>query len=142
MSSSFLVIAALLFQRQTSLPVLRDPAYSPDGRLTVSIDGDLWMQRSAGRDAGWVRLTNGSAWDRHPAWSPDGTSLVFVSDRGGNTDLWRLRISGSSATGAPERLTTDPEPDLEPVVTRSGVIVFTRGEGALARHYIRDVAGA
>ncbi|MEO7965899.1 MAG: gamma-glutamyltransferase [Gemmatimonadaceae bacterium] len=141
MYHSLVIFAALLIQRQTSLPVMRDPAYSPDGRLAVSIDGDLWIQRSAGRESGWVRVTNGPAWDRQPVWSSDGASLVFVSDRGANTDLWRLNLSGNSASSAPERLTTDPAADLEPSVGKGGNIVFTRGEGALARLWMRDANG-
>lgn len=121
-------------------PVLRDPAYAPDGRLAVSIDGDLWVQRSAGRDGGWSRLTSGGAWDREPAWSRDGRTIVFVSDRGGNTDLWRIAVGRAGAV--PERLTTDPAPDHAPSVAPDGTIVFTRGDGALARLWVRDANGA
>lgn len=120
---------------------MRDPAFAPDGRLAVSMDGDLWVQRSAGRDAGWLRLTSGAAWDREPAWAPDGTSIVFTSDRAGGLDLWRITLRPDGA-GEPERVTTDPGDDMEPSVGRDGTIVFTRGRGSLARLWMRDAGGA
>ena len=58
----------------------RNPAYARDGRLAVSVQGDLWIVSTAGE---WTRVTSGPAWDREPAWTPDGASLVFSSDRGG-----------------------------------------------------------
>ena len=120
---------------------MRDPAYAPDGRLAVSVDGDLWTQRSPGRESPWVRLTKGSAWDREPAWAADGRSIVFTSDRAGGLDLWRVAVTDDAATD-PERLTTDPADDMEPSVGRTGVIVFTRGRGSQARLWVRDSAGA
>ena len=123
-------------------PAMRDPAYAPDGRLAVSIDGDLWVQRTTARDGSWVRLTSGEAWDREPAWAPDGASIVFVSDRSGQLDLWRLRVQGSAAQGVPERLTTDLADELEPSVGREGTIVFTRGRGSRARVWVRAADGA
>lgn len=45
-------------------------------------------------------LTDGSARDERPALSPDGTQVVFVSDRGGQQGLWRVPVSG----GEPEPL--------------------------------------
>ena len=125
MSSALAVVVTFLLQgAQPPAPavVLREPAYAPDGRLAVSIDGDLWVQQRAGRDGGWRRLTSGPSWDRQPAWSADGQSLVFTSDRGGNTDLWRLRVAATGAAGQPERLTSDSAPDLEPSVGPDGVI--------------------
>ncbi len=42
--------------------------------------------------------------------TPDGQWLVFDSDRGGNADIYRMRLPG----GAPEQLTTDPRDDFIP----------------------------
>src|SRR5688500_15544114 len=105
----------------------RDPAYARDGRLAVAVRGDLWVQDRAGAGARWVRVTSGPAWDREPAWSADGTSLVFSSDRGGGFDLWRIRLGASGAD--PERLTTSPEPEGEASVAADGRVVFVRGRG-------------
>ena len=41
----------------------------------------------------------------HPAedkllgWTPDGTSLVFLSDRSGTWDIWTIHIAGGKAAG-------------------------------------------
>ena len=45
-------------------------------------------------------LTSGNAFDEQPAFSPDGTRLAFVSDRGGRRSIWTMSADG----GIPERL--------------------------------------
>lgn len=135
-----LMLAVVLLVQAGNEPPVRDPAWAPDGRLAVSVDGDLWMRDAAGER--WTRLTSGASWDRHPAWSPDGASIVYSSDRGGNPDLWQITVSANGATGLPIRLTTDPQPDAEPTVAANGAIVFVRGTGADARLWRRTADGA
>jgi gamma-glutamyltranspeptidase len=121
-----------------------DPSYSHDGRLAVSVDGDLWIVSGAGA---WSRLTSGAAWDREPAWSADGSFIVFSSDRSGNFDLWRVAVPSDGATpsnggGAqPTQLTRSPDFDGEPVVEPDGRIVFVRGRLGAARLWVRDASG-
>ncbi len=38
-----------------------------------------------------TRLTDGPAADHHPAWSPDGRRIAFVSNRRRDADLWSTR---------------------------------------------------
>ncbi len=101
------LLLALVQAPDTTTPAgARNPAWAPDGRLALSVRGDLWVQSAPGVGARWVRVTSGLAWDREPAWTSDGAAIVFSSDRGGNFDLWRVRVGASgSATGAPEQLT-------------------------------------
>jgi gamma-glutamyltranspeptidase len=129
-----LIVAA--FSQATAVPPVRDPAFAPDGRLAVSFEGDLWLRDRAGRR--WTRVTNGPAWDRQPAWSPDGQTIVFVSDRQGGSNLFRVTLR----SGAIERLTSDELPDAEPTVARDGSVAFVRGRGAAARIFVRTPAGA
>ena len=139
----YLALFLLALQQPTAdtgLRGVRDPAFAPDGRLVVSIDGDLYLQTSAG--GGWSRLTSGPGWDREPVWSRDGASIVFSSDRAGEFDLWRLAVPAANGTGGtptaqPERLTTSPEPDAEPSLASDGRIVFVRGRGGAARLWVR-----
>ena len=35
-----------------------------------------------------VRLTNNPAYDDQPKWSPDGSKIVFMSDRDGNFEIY------------------------------------------------------
>ena len=130
-----LVLVAALNQAAT-LPPVRDPAFATDGRLAVSFEGDLWLRDAGGRR--WSRLTSGPAWDRQPAWSPDGRTIVFVSDRQGGSHLFRITVRG----GTVERLTNDALPDAEPTVSRDGSVAFVRGRGAAARLWVRSAAGA
>ncbi|HUF26397.1 MAG TPA: gamma-glutamyltransferase [Gemmatimonadaceae bacterium] len=122
----------------------RDPAYGPDGRLAIAVRGDLWVQSAPGDSGAWVRLTSGIAWDREPAWTRDGTAIVFSSDRAGAFDLWRVSAgvgADGSAGGEPERLTSSPEPEGAPAVAPDGRIVFVRGRGAGARLHVRAMDG-
>lgn len=48
-------------------------------------------------------LTKGKTDDFSPVWSPDGTKILFSSDRGGNIDLYVMNLDGS---GQPTRLTS------------------------------------
>ena len=128
--------SALPAQRAPQLPV-HDIAFARDGRLAASIDGDLWVRAANGRT--WTQLTRGATWDRQPAWSADGRALVFVSDREGQDDLFRLRLDAPMAT--PERLTTSVAADLEPAVTPDGTIYFVRGRQNDARLWKRTPAG-
>ncbi|MEP7382508.1 MAG: gamma-glutamyltransferase [Gemmatimonadota bacterium] len=138
LGAAYLQLAAV--PSSATQPAMRDPAYAADGRLAVSIDGDLWIQRASGRDAGWRRITSGPSWDREPAWSADGRAIVFTSDRAGALDLWRVTLSADGAS-EPERITTDAADEMEPSVGTDGSIVFTRGRESHARLWMRDSAG-
>lgn len=62
----------------------------PDSRelFTSSLDGTV----------GEVRLTSDGTRDDEPCWSPDGNSLLFTSERGGQRALWTVAADGSGAT--------------------------------------------
>ncbi len=70
---------------------------SPDGR-TIAFDllGDLYTMPITGGRA--TRLTSGPAFDMQPRWSPDGTRLVFVSDRSGGDNVWLLTVASGDTT--------------------------------------------
>ena len=60
---------------------------SPDGK-TIAFDfmGDIFtMPVTAGKP---TQFTKGMAFDSHPKFSPDGTKLLFVSDRSGGENIW------------------------------------------------------
>jgi serine/threonine protein kinase/Tol biopolymer transport system component len=70
---------------------------SPDGRWiaydTSAPQEDLFVMRADG--TGLRRLTNDTAKDRVPRWSPDGSHLLFFSNRGGKYEAWAVRPDGS-----------------------------------------------
>ena len=51
------------------------------------------MNADGGRQ---TRLTNDPAFDQDPAWSPNGATVVFTSDRSGRKQLWSMNADGSS----------------------------------------------
>ena len=76
--------------------------------------------------------------DYDPVWAPDGSSIVFTSDRAGSADLFRVRSDGTGL----ERLTTDPAYDDQAAFSPDGkqlVFVSTRG-GGTARLWTMDLA--
>ncbi len=55
------------------------PALSPDGsRVTFTALGDLWLWDPAVEAL--TRITDDPAAEQHPAWSPDGTQIAYVTD--------------------------------------------------------------
>lgn len=87
-----------------------EPEFSPDGEFVaytvtttdVAADkrsSDLWRVRYDGRDR--VRLTQTPAADEsRPTWSPDGRTLAFLSDRGGEdakSQVWAMPAGGGEA---------------------------------------------
>ena len=130
-----LLLGHPLHAQPTSLPV-RDIAFSRDGRLAASIEGDIWVRDAKGQ--AWTQLTRGPMWDRQPAWSPDGTALVFVSNREGQDDLFRIRVAQPETA---ERLTSSNAPDMQPTVGADGAIWFVRGRMNEARLWRRAPNG-
>lgn len=123
----------------TALIGARGPAYASDGRLVISLDGHLMLQRSTG--AVLQPLTSGAGWDRDPAWTADGGAIVFASDRSGNYDLWRVVVNVDGSAGALTQLTRTPQHETSPSVARDGRIAFLRGGGNATRVWVLDAAG-
>jgi Tol biopolymer transport system component/DNA-binding winged helix-turn-helix (wHTH) protein len=61
---------------------------------------------------------------RDASWSPDGQWIVFVSDRGGQTDLWKQRIGDPD----PERLTISEASESQPQWSPDGRSIVFRSE--------------
>lgn len=54
---------------------------------------EIYIGNSDG--TGILRLTNDSAIDDEPAWSPDGQRIAFVSQRSGHSDIYIMNADGS-----------------------------------------------
>lgn len=62
------------------------PVVSPDGtRASFVALGDLWVTAVEGFP---TKLTDDSAVEVDPSWSPDGTRIAYASDRSGQSNLW------------------------------------------------------
>lgn len=98
------------FTSTTPRPVLGivKPALSPDGtQIAFAAVGDIYVMPVNGGAP--VNITKDEALDTDPAWSPDGNSLVYSSDKGSpHLQLW-LRDMKSGQSRKLTNLTTQPQ---------------------------------
>jgi serine/threonine-protein kinase len=73
--------------------------------------GDVFIAPAAGGPA--VELVDRAS---YPAWSPDGREVAFLSDRGGQWDIWVVPADG----GEPRQLSNDLDIDYEPAFSPDG----------------------
>ncbi len=104
-----------------------DVDVSPDGQWVVfDLLGDLYRVPMAGGRA--ERLTSGRAFDQQPRYRPDGTAILFVSDRSGKDNLWLMDPDGAN----PRQLTTlDDSFPTTPAW-------MPDGETIVAKRHVRD----
>ena len=70
---------------------------SPDGRTIVfDLLGDLYTMPITGGRAS--PLLTGMAYEVQPRFSPDGESVVYVSDRSGGDNVWTMRLDRTDTT--------------------------------------------
>jgi Tol biopolymer transport system component len=92
-----------------------DACLSPSYPCPGSPNNEIFAMRADG--SGRRRLTNDPSIDANPAWSPDGTQIVFRSDRSPDgTELWKMNRDGSGVV----QLTIGPyqggvDPDWQPL---------------------------
>jgi serine/threonine protein kinase/Tol biopolymer transport system component len=79
--------------------IMQGPALSPDGRTVVvdRLDGsagtyDIWLRDLAGGSES--RLTFDPANEMFPVWSPDGSRILYSSDRNGKYGLYQQAATG------------------------------------------------
>lgn len=114
-----------------------DPAWSPDGKRIVyssfrDYNGRTCFQECTRSSEIYVanadgsnqrRLTNTTADDQSPTWSPDGRSIAFVSDRSDpESHAYEIYVMGADGKGV-HRITSGQEWSTEPAwrpATRGG----------------------
>jgi dipeptidyl aminopeptidase/acylaminoacyl peptidase len=75
------------------------------------------------------QLTHGDYDDSEPAWSPDGKSIAFTSNRtehaddNYNTDIWVVSADPKQAPSEPRRITSGDGPDQSPAWSPDGRLI-------------------
>ena len=93
---------------------------SPDGKTIVfELLGDIYSIPIAGGEA--KPVLTGLAFDSQPHFSPDGSRIVFVSDRDGAQNIWTSKSDGSDL----KQITKQTHGDIvSPVYTPDGGFVL------------------
>ena len=119
-------------------------AFTNDGlEIAFIAGGDLWVMDTELREP--KRITRTAEEERSPLFSPDGESLYFISDAGGQTDIWQAkRVDGQkpwwlNSDFKLEKITTDGEAKSGVSFSPEGSrLAYVRGRGDL---WIADVDG-
>src|SRR5262245_62159402 len=82
------------------IKLARYPDYRA-GKVAFSYLGDIWTANEDG--SGVLRITDNTARETYPRFSPDGKWIAFSSNRFGNNDVFVVPTGG----GMPTRLTLD-----------------------------------
>ncbi len=92
---------------------ISDPQVSPDGKWIVFVLRKTDLEANRGRTDLWLvgsdgtnlrQLTTHPEADTNPRWSPDGSTVYFVSSRSDSTQVWRIRIDGGEAEQVTDQL--------------------------------------
>jgi Tol biopolymer transport system component len=94
---------------------------SPDGQTIIfELLGDLYQLPIHGGEARCIVC--GLPFDSQPTYSPDGSSIAFISDRSGNDNLWIAQADGSHPR--PLSTLTDNSVFISPAWSSDGKSVY------------------
>lgn len=96
----------------------------PSGKIAYQSfldgDSDIYVMNLPAGDS--IILTDNSASDGYPAWSPDGRQIAFISDRDGDIEIYVMDADGSNQTRLTDAVGEDSYPSWSPDGTQ---IVFS-----------------
>jgi eukaryotic-like serine/threonine-protein kinase len=112
-------------------------ALSPDSRYIAydraedagDKDRDIYLSTTDGSQE--IPVVTGPAYDSHPAWTPDGSGLVFASMRTGGPGLWLQDVKDGRAVGPPRLLDKDMGPFAPITLTRQGSLFYRHRTGLM-----------
>jgi Tol biopolymer transport system component/PKD repeat protein len=119
------------------------PSWAPDGKsiiyaeATDSLSEEIYRITVATKQR--TRLTTNTAVDTQPAFSNDGTKIVFMSLRDGNSEIYTMNANGSNQT----RLTNSTTPDYAPSWSPDGMMIgFTSQRDGDPEIFVMAVDGS
>lgn len=87
----------------------------------------------------WLQLTENSETEQQPAWSPDGTQIVFTSYRDGAAEIYVMDVDGSNQVN----LTNNPKNDSQPAWSPNGKqIAFVSDRDGSPAIYVMGADGS
>jgi dipeptidyl aminopeptidase/acylaminoacyl peptidase len=106
MFAAILLAATLTIEDYATMPQPSAPRFAPDGKRIAYVvtradldrsayDSDVWLVNADGTRN--VQLTRNPTADFDPQWSPDGTRIAFLSDRGGRNAIYVIDADGGEA---------------------------------------------
>lgn len=118
-------------------PMTVPPTDGSEVWITFVRGNAIWVQRADGSDA--TRLTHDTG-STGPYWSPDGTKIVFMSQRTGDWDVWVMNADGSGQRNLTREPTgTDWSAAWSPDGRR---IAFYANRDIGTRLYVMDADGS
>ena len=121
--ASLIVVVFAVAAAAEPIKLARHPDYH-GGKIVFSYVGDLWIANEDG--SGAHRVTDHTARDIYPRFSPDGKWIAFSSNRYGNNDVYVIPAAG----GAAKQLTFHSGNDEVVGWTRDGnSVVFRASRG-------------
>lgn len=101
----------MTFEDLEKVARISDPQVSPDGswvayvQTTVDVEANkstshIWLVPPGGGEP--RQLTQGEGSDSHPRWSPNSSSIAYISTRSGSSQVWVVPVNG----GEPRQITS------------------------------------
>jgi TolB protein len=123
-----------------------DGHWSPDGKRIAYVfdrlqgtDGKLQINTCAADGSDDKVLVPHKAFEESPRFSPDGKTVLWVSTRGNNPDLYTVDAEGKNE----KRLTNDPAYDLHPAWAPDGKrIAFVSGRSGRQKVFVMNADGS
>ncbi|MFI7060709.1 DPP IV N-terminal domain-containing protein [Kribbella sp. NPDC050124] len=107
---------------------IASPAVSPDGKwVAFRALNALWLAATTGREQPRKLVADGY-FNSDPDFSPDGTKLLYASDRDGTADLWLHDLK----TGADSKLSSLPGAQTAPRFSPDGKQVAYQDQDGIA----------
>lgn len=114
------------------------PSFSPDGtriayRKVTDTPGFSWDLTTGRRNSevfvanvdgsNEVNLSNNAGFDGWPVWSPDGTQIVFASNRAGPANVGQLYVVNADGAGL-RQITSGPWGHVQPAWSSDGRRIY------------------